>query len=152
MSEPKIDVSVYGYNDKPAPAAASLAEHIFLPDLAFVVYRRGTTMDLGYLSSAWRMVTDPAAGNMILASMLNPSSLRCGSGVLCDERGGACPDCILIPEVSCITRNNLLSRSVLRGMAKPHWDVAMDGDESVIGYFEVVRRMCSSERRESEAA
>ncbi len=25
----------------------SMAEHVFLPDLAFVVYRRGTTMDLG---------------------------------------------------------------------------------------------------------
>jgi hypothetical protein len=24
----------------------SLTEHIFLPDLAFVIYRRGTTMDL----------------------------------------------------------------------------------------------------------
>src|SRR5262249_32679650 len=79
----------------------SMAEHIFLPDLAFVVYRRGTTMDLGYLSSAWRVATNSVTGNLILASMLDPTSLRCGSGALCDERGGACPDCILIPEVCC---------------------------------------------------
>lgn len=119
----------------------SLTEHIFLPDLAFVVYRRGTTMDLGYLSSAWRMATSPTDGNLILSSMLDPTSLRCGSGALCDERGGACPDCILIPEVCCITRNNLLSRSVLRGMAKPHWDVAIPRDRNIEGYFEVVRRL-----------
>jgi hypothetical protein len=32
-----------GYPDS---NSESLAEHIFLPDFAFVVYRRGTTMDL----------------------------------------------------------------------------------------------------------
>jgi hypothetical protein len=119
----------------------SLAEHVFLPDLAFVIYRRGTTMDLGYLSSAWRMATSPSSGNLVLSAMLDPTSLRCGSGALCDERGGACPDCILIPEVCCITRNNLLSRSVLRGMAKPHWDVAMPLDQNIVGYFEAVRNL-----------
>jgi hypothetical protein len=129
----------------------SLAEHIFLPDLAFVVYRRGTTMDLGYLSSAWRMATNSASGNLILSSMLDPTSLRCGSGALCDERGGACPDCILIPEVCCLTRNNLLSRSVLRGMSKPHWDVVMRGDESLTGYFEAVRNVRQA-RSTQEAA
>jgi hypothetical protein len=129
----------------------SLAEHIFLPDLAFVVYRRGTTMDLGYLSSAWRMATNFASGNLILSSMLDPTSRRCGSGALCDERGGACPDCILIPEVCCLTRNNLLSRSVLRGMSKPHWDVVMRGDESLTGYFEAVRNVRQA-RSTQEAA
>ena len=28
-------------------------------------------------------------------------------------RGGACPDCILIPETACIAQNQLLSRAVL---------------------------------------
>ena len=87
------------------------------------------------------MATNPADGNLVLSSMLDPTSLRWGSGALCDERGGACPDCILIPEVCCITRNNLLSRSVLRGMAKPHWDAAVPRDRNIEGYFEVVRRM-----------
>ena len=32
----------------------SLGEYIFPSDLAFVVYRNGTTMDLGNLSSLWR--------------------------------------------------------------------------------------------------
>jgi hypothetical protein len=130
----------------------SMAEHIFLPDLAFVVYRRGTTMDLGYLSSAWRMATNSATGNLILASMLDPMSLRCGSGALCDERGGACPDCILIPEVCCLTRNNLLSRSVLRGMAKPHWDVVLGPQDRLVGFFEVVRSMRQRARNEKAAA
>jgi len=98
-------------------------------------------MDLGYLSSAWRMATNPTDGNLVLSSMLDPTSLRCGSGALCDDRGGACPDCVLIPEICCITRNNLLSRSVLRGMAKPHWDLAIPRDQHIEGYFEVVRRM-----------
>jgi hypothetical protein len=130
----------------------SMAEHIFLPDLAFVVYRRGTTMDLGYLSSAWRMATNSLTGNLILASMLDPTSLRCGSGALCDERGGACPDCILIPEVCCLTRNNLLSRSVLRGMAKPHWDVVLKQQERLGGFFEMVRSAQESTRNEKAAA
>ena len=34
----------------------SLGEYIFPADLAFVVYRNGTTMDLGNLSSLWRNV------------------------------------------------------------------------------------------------
>ncbi|MCA1551070.1 hypothetical protein I6F36_30005 [Bradyrhizobium sp. BRP19] len=130
----------------------SLTEHIFLPDLAFVVYRRGTTMDLGYLSSAWRMATNATDGNLVLSSMLDPTSLRCGSGALCDERGGACPDCILIPEVCCISRNNLLSRSVLRGMAKPHWDVAIPRDQAIEGYFDVVRRTRRSAEQRNAAA
>ena len=127
----------------------SMAEHVFLPDLAFVVYRRGTTMDLGYLSSAWRMATNPSVGNLILSSMLDPTSLRCGSGALCDERGGACPDCILIPEVCCLTRNNLLSRSVLRGMAKPHWDVALGSQERLTGFFEVVRSAIGTKAKDA---
>ncbi|UVF19990.1 hypothetical protein HPT29_002225 [Microvirga terrae] len=117
----------------------SLSEHLFVPDLAFAVYRRGTTMDLGYIASAWRTATSPGVGNSILSTMLDPDSLRCGSGAICDERGGACPDCVLIPEISCLTRNNLLSRSVLRGMAKPHWDVTLPKQASVKGYYPVVR-------------
>jgi hypothetical protein len=130
----------------------SMAEQIFLPDLAFVVYRRGTTMDLGYLSSAWRMATNSSSGNLILSSMLDPTSLRCGSGALCDERGGACPDCVLIPEVCCLTRNNLLSRSVLRGMAKPHWDLALGPREQLVGFFDVVRSLRQKAARERAAA
>jgi len=113
----------------------NMSEHLFVPDLAFVVYRRGTTMDLNYLSSAWRANTDPTVGNVVLRRMLEPGSLRCGSGTLCDNRGGACPDCILIPEVSCVTRNNLLSRSVLRGVGRPHWDASSAAP--VVGYYSI---------------
>ena len=109
-------------------------------------------MDLGYLSSAWRMATSPSSGNLVLSAMLDPTSLRCGSGALCDERGGACPDCILIPEVCCITRNNLLSRSVLRGMAKPHWDVAMPRDQNIVGYFDAVRALRRGSEQRNAAA
>src|SRR3954451_887078 len=102
----------------------SFGEHIFTPDLAFLVYRRGMTMDLGNLSSMWRDCGDVDVGNQVLDHMLNPVSLRCGSESVCNRRGGACPDCILIPENACLTRNELLSRSALVGRGSPRWDVA----------------------------
>lgn len=120
----------------------NMSEHLFVPDLAFVVYRRGTTMDLNYLSSAWRAGTDPTIGNVVLRRMIDPASLRCGSGHLCDQRGGACPDCLLIPEVSCITRNNLLSRSVLRGAGRPDWDTKDKGP--IVGFYSVASAAVSN--------
>ena len=115
----------------------SFGEHIFTPDLAFLVYRRGMTMDLGNLSSMWRDRGDPAYGNEVLDQMVSPGSLRCGSESVCNYRGGACPDCVLIPESACITRNELLSRSVLIGRGAPRWDAL---GTTLIGYYEVAER------------
>lgn len=112
----------------------SFGEHLFVPDLAFLVYRRGTTMDLGNLSSMWRDQGDPDIGNHVLEHMLNPSSLRCGSESVCNHRGGACPDCVLIPENACITRNELLSRSVLVGRGKPRFDSTSG---HLVGYLDI---------------
>lgn len=100
----------------------SFGEHIFVPDLAILVYRRGMTMDLGNLSSMWRDRGDLVIGNEVLDRMVSPESLRCGSESVCTHHGGACPDCILIPEAACLTRNELLSRSVLTGRGIPRWD------------------------------
>jgi hypothetical protein len=100
----------------------SFGEHIFVPNLAILVYRRGMTMDLGNLSSMWRDRGDPTIGNEVLDRMVSPESLRCGSESVCTHHGGACPDCILIPEAACLTRNELLSRSVLTGRGTPRWD------------------------------
>lgn len=109
----------------------SLGEYIFPADLAFVVYRNGTTMDLGNLSAMWRN-----AGTAMLASMLTPRSTQCGTGSLCTHRGGACPDCIMVPETSCIAGNKLLSRAVLRSIGgRPR----IDTRGGVIGgYFDSV--------------
>jgi hypothetical protein len=115
----------------------SFGEHLFVPDLAFLVYRRGMTMDLGNLSSMWRDRGDPAYGNEVLDRMVNSASLRCGSESVCNHRGGACPDCILIPESACLTRNELLSRSVLIGRGAPRWDMPGDG---LAGYYTVAER------------
>ena len=112
----------------------SFGEHLFVPDLAFMIYRRGTTMDLGNLSSMWRERGHPLFGNEVLDRMVSRSSLRCGSETVCSHRGGACPDCILIPENACITRNELLSRSVLIGRGTPKWDA---GGAHMVGYFDV---------------
>lgn len=112
----------------------SFGEHLFVPDLAFLIYRRGMTMDLGNVSSMWRDRGDPAYGNEVLDRMTDPSSLRCGSESVCNYRGGACPDCILIPETACLTRNELLSRSVLIGRGAPRWDSI---GTPLTGYYEV---------------
>jgi hypothetical protein len=96
----------------------SLGEYLFPADLAFVIYRNSTTMDLGNLSAMWRN-----SGRALLDSLLDPRSLQCGTGSLCTTRGSACPDCQMIPEVSCLTSNKLLSRSVLRSIGgRPSFD------------------------------
>jgi hypothetical protein len=115
----------------------SFGEHIFAPDLSILVYRRGLTMDLGNLSSMWRDRGDVSYGNEILEKMISPVSLRCGSESVCNHRGGACPDCVLIPETTCLTRNELLSRSILVGRGVPRWDAVGD---RITGFYEVAAR------------
>lgn len=110
--------------------AGSLGEYLFPADLAFVVYRSGTTLDLGNLSSLWRN-----SNARFLRHLGEPTTLSCNSGSLCLQRGGACPDCILIPETSCIASNQLLSRSVLRGGPRPREDI---GKNRIPGYLDVV--------------
>ena len=106
-----------------------IGEHIFPADLSFVIYRKGMTPDLGNVSAMWRNHADA-----FLRRALDPRTLRCGSGSLCDVRGGACPACIMVSEVSCIASNLLLSRAVLRGGQGPEWEPKMA--PNLIGYFE----------------
>jgi len=94
-----------------------LGEHIFPADLAFVVYRKGMTPDLGNVSAMWRNHSEN-----FLSRLLDQRLLRCGSGSLCDTRGGACPACIMVSEVTCIGANQLLSRSSLKGGPAPNWE------------------------------
>jgi len=110
----------------------SLGEYVFPADLSFVIYRNGVTMDLGNLSSLWRN-----ENNRFLAHLLEPASHRCNSGSLCDARGGACPDCIMVPETSCIAGNHLLSRAVLRGGVAPREDLTNKG-QRIPGFLEMV--------------
>jgi len=113
----------------------SLGEYLFPADLAFVVYRNGTTMDLGNLSALWRNENE-----RFLRYLLQPKTLLCNSGSLCDanpKNPGACPDCILLPETSCIAMNQLLSRSVLRGGKAPREDGDHEGSY-IRGYLETV--------------
>jgi len=105
----------------------SFGERIFPADLAFVIYRKGMTPDLGNLAAMWRN-----HGQDVLMSLDDPRSLRCGSGTLCDQRGGACPACIMIPEVSCVAANNILSRAFLAGGEAMSWDT---NRAPVVGYF-----------------
>jgi hypothetical protein len=95
----------------------SIGEYVFPADLAFLVYRKGMTPDLGNLSAMWRN-----QGLAVFERLLSDRALKCDGGSLCDQRGGACPACIMAPEVTCIAGNNLLSRSALAGGAPPGWD------------------------------
>lgn len=106
-----------------------LGEHIFPADLAFVVYRKGMTPDLGNVSAMWRNHAFD-----FLRHLIDPRMLRCGSGSLCDTRGGACPACVMVSEVTCIGGNQLLSRAALKGGPAPTWE-ARDSD-LLIGYFD----------------
>lgn len=106
-----------------------LGEYLFPADLAFVVYRKGMTPDLGNISAMWRNhETD------FLRRLLNARLLRCGSGSLCDTRGGACPACIMVSEVTCIAANQLLSRAALRGGPAPNWEPRENAP--LIGFFD----------------
>lgn len=110
----------------------SLGEYIFPADLAFVVYRNGTTMDLGNLSALWRN-----AGPAMLVAMLGSRATQCGTGSLCTERGGACPDCVMMPETSCIASNKLLSRSGLRSIGgRPRLDKR---NAPICGYLDMAK-------------
>lgn len=106
-----------------------IGEHIFPADLSFVIYRKGMTPDLGNISAMWRN-----HGEEFLRRALDPRTLRCGSGSLCDVRGGACPACIMVSEVSCIASNLLLSRASLRGGKGPEWEPKSAPD--LVGFFE----------------
>lgn len=108
----------------------SLGECIYPADLAFVVYRSSLTPDLGNISSMWRNF-----GASVLRQMYDPQMLQCGSGTLCEQRGGACPGCIMVPEVVCLAWNDLLSRSALAGGNKPHWDSS--SNIRLTGFLEV---------------
>lgn len=113
----------------------SLGEYIFPTDLAFIVYRNGTTMDLGNLSAMWRN-----SSTSFLTALSRPRAVQCGTGTLCTRRGGACPDCIMVPETSCIAGNKLVSRSVLRSIGgRPRFDTRHQFE--VTGYLDVVKKL-----------
>jgi len=108
----------------------SIGEYLFPCDLAFVVYRNGMTLDLGDLSALWRNHHEA-----FLSYLRNfPTSLGCNLGNLCMTKGGACPDCIMIPEIICLTANKYLSRSALIGRGRPNFLI---GEERIKGYLQL---------------
>ncbi|WP_418132773.1 hypothetical protein ABL849_24130 [Variovorax sp. 375MFSha3.1] len=117
----------------------SLGEYLFPADLSFVVYRNGTTMDLGNLSALWRNYN-----TVFLEHLLEPRTLMCGSGSLCDADGGACPSCIVIPETSCVAANRLLSRSALRGGLAPREDEGRQHGKCIVGYLDITTAKVAS--------
>lgn len=77
-------------------------------------------------------------GYRFLDYLLEPRTLFCNSGSTCDQfSGGACPDCIMVPETSCIASNQLLSRAVMSGGEAPREDGKHRG-QRITGFLEVV--------------
>ena len=109
--------------------ADGLGEHLFPADLAFVLYRKGMTPDLGNISAMWRNHSED-----YLQRAIDPRLLRCGSGSLCDSRSGACPACIMVSEVTCVASNQLLSRAALRGGPAPTWEAT--NAPRIVGFFD----------------
>jgi hypothetical protein len=117
----------------------SMGEYLFPCDLAFVVYRNGMTLDLGDLSALWRNHHEA-----FLSYLRNyPSSLGCNLGNLCMQRGGACPDCVMIPEVICLTANKYLSRSTLIGRGRPDFIV---GEQRIDGFLQIALEHARAQR------
>lgn len=95
-------------------------------------------MDLGNLSAMWRN-----AGTSMLAAMLGTKATQCGTGSLCTQRGGACPDCVMMPETSCIAGNKLLSRATLRSVGgRPRFDTRKG---SIRGFLDFVQAQGASD-------
>ena len=101
----------------------SLGEYLFPVDLSFAVYRTGMTMDLGNLSALWRNSWLQFLEHLARYTW----TLGCNLGALCVRQGGACPDCFMIPEISCIAGNKYLSRSLLIGNGHPQF-IATDSN------------------------
>jgi hypothetical protein len=53
-------------------------------------------------------------------------------------KGGACPDCIMIPEVIWLTANKYLSRSTLIGRGRPDF---LYGEGRIKGYLQFALEM-----------
>jgi hypothetical protein len=117
----------------------SLGEYLFPADLAFVIYRNGLTMDLGNLSALWRNNARPLLDYLRDVNV----TLGCNLGSLCLSKGGACPDCLMIPEVTCLTRNKYLSRSVLIGRGRPSF---LEGRDRIAGYFHFAHRRANPDQ------
>ncbi|MEL6964319.1 MAG: N-6 DNA methylase, partial [Pseudomonadota bacterium] len=107
----------------------AIGEYVFPADLSFVIYRKGMTPDLGNISAMWRNYSET-----FLKRALDPRTLRCGSGSLCDARGGACPACVMVSEVNCIASNLLLSRAALKGGQGPEWEPRTE--PNLVGFFD----------------
>lgn len=106
----------------------AIGEYLFPADLSFTIYRKGMTPDLGNITAMWRNHAID-----FLKRSVDLRTLRCGSGSLCDSRGGACPACIMTSDVSCMSSNLLLSRSALKGGGRPEWEASDTPD--LVGFF-----------------
>ena len=93
---------------------------------------RGFAGDDGFGQSVVDVARPGPMGMRSSTGPVNPLSLRSGSESVYTYRGGACPDCVLIPESACTTRNELLSRSVLIGRGAPRWDALSSPSDGLL--------------------
>jgi hypothetical protein len=108
--------------------ATSVAEYLFPPLLATVVYSTATVQLGGVQAVARHRLAE-------FLDVLQEEAARCLYDPDCLHREGACHGCIQVPEISCRAFNHGLSRSFLVGGRTP-WAPASD-QTRVLGYWEL---------------
>jgi hypothetical protein len=108
--------------------ATSVAEYLFPPLLATVVYSTATVQLGGVQAVARHRLAE-------FLDVLQEEAARCLYDPDCLHRDGACHGCIQVPEISCRAFNHGLSRSFLVGGRTP-WAPASD-QTRVLGYWEL---------------
>jgi len=108
--------------------ATSVAEYLFPPLLATVVYSTATVQLGGVQAVAQHRLAE-------FLDVVQEEAARCLYDPDCLHREGACHGCIQVPEISCRAFNHGLSRSFLIGGRTP-WAPASD-QTPVLGYWEL---------------
>lgn len=93
-------------------STSSLTELIFPKDSAFLIYKKGTGKELGYLEAFFNNCIRSYGDKFedFWEEVNNQNNLFCPGSELCN---GACPECLMISKHSCKYHNEKLDRNLL---------------------------------------
>lgn len=93
-------------------STSSLTELIFPEDGAFLIYKKGTGKELGYLEAFFNncILNDGDKFHDFWNEMNNKNNLSCPGDEIC---GGACVECLFVSKHSCKHKNEKLDRLLL---------------------------------------
>lgn len=95
-------------------STSSLTELIFPEDGAFLIYKKGTGKELGYLEAFFNncIIEGGSKFNEFWDEVNNKNNLSCPGSELCKN---ACIECLIISKHSCKHKNEKLDRKLLLG-------------------------------------